>query len=261
VIRVGVVGAAGKMGRQVLEAVDGADDLVLSCAIDPRVNELELDERVVRSSSLEELPHDAADVLVDFTNPAAARQHVAQALRQGFHLVVGTTGIGERELKELAAASKESGSNAVVAANFAIGAVLLLRFAAQAAPYFEGVEIIELHHDQKVDAPSGTSIVTAQAIAAARADAGSPALVDPTTTVVLEGARGAKADGGVPIHSVRLPGLVAHEEVIFGGPGQGLTIRHDSYDRVSFMSGVLLAIREVQGRPGITVGLESLLDH
>jgi 4-hydroxy-tetrahydrodipicolinate reductase len=260
VIRVGVVGAAGKMGRQVLAAVDDAQDLVLSCAIDPRVGDLDLEDAVVRASSLDELASGAADVLVDFTRPDAARQHLAHALRQGFHLVVGTTGLGESELDELAAASKESGANAVVAANFAIGAVLLMRFAAQAAPYFDGVEIIELHHDQKVDAPSGTSLATAQAIAAARAEAGSAALVDPTTTVVLEGARGAKAHGEVPIHSVRLPGLVAHEEVLFGGPGQGLTIRHDSYDRVSFMSGVLLAIRHVQARTGITVGLEPLLD-
>jgi len=173
---------------------------------------------------------------------------------------VGTTGLGETELDQLREASARRGANLVVAANFAIGAVLLMRFAAQAAPYFEAVEIVELHHDQKVDAPSGTSLATAKAIAEARAAAGLGAPRDPTTTHVLEGARGAKASGEVPIHSVRLPGLVAHEEVLFGSPGQGLTIRHDSYDRLSFMSGVLLAVRAVQGRPGLTLGLEPLLD-
>jgi 4-hydroxy-tetrahydrodipicolinate reductase len=260
VIRVGVVGAAGKMGRQVLAAVAAAPDLEISCAVDPRIDEVTLDSSIVQAEDLTELPDGVADVLVDFTRPDAARQHLAATLRRGFHLVVGTTGIGPDELRELEAAAEASGANAVVAANFAIGAVLLLRFARQAAPYFDGVEIIELHHDQKLDAPSGTSIATANAIAEARAEAQAPELVDPTTTMVLDGARGAKAAGAVPIHSVRLPGLVAHEEVIFGAPGQGLTLRHDSYDRISFMSGVLVAIRQVPRRSGVTVGLESLLD-
>jgi 4-hydroxy-tetrahydrodipicolinate reductase len=260
VIRVGVVGAAGKMGRSVIAAVRAAHDLELTCVVDPAAAELDLLGDVVAATSVAELADGAADVLVDFTSPEAARRQVPEALERGFHLVVGTTGLGETELDQLREASARRGANLVVAANFAIGAVLLMRFAAQAAPYFEAVEIVELHHDQKVDAPSGTSLATAKAIAEARAAAGLGAPRDPTTTHVLEGARGAKASGEVPIHSVRLPGLVAHEEVLFGSPGQGLTIRHDSYDRLSFMSGVLLAVRAVQGRPGLTLGLEPLLD-
>jgi 4-hydroxy-tetrahydrodipicolinate reductase len=259
-IRVGVVGAAGKMGRSVIAAVSAAADLELAAVIDPRADELSLLQPVVSAASLDALPDGCCDVLVDFTSPEAARHHLAGALRRGFHLVVGTTGLGSDEIAELEDAAAASGANCVVAANFAIGAVLLMRFAAQAAPYFDAVEIIELHHDQKVDAPSGTSIATARAIADARRQAGVDPAVDPTTTHVIEGARGAKAPGDIPIHSVRLPGLVAHEEVLFGGPGQGLTIRHDSYDRLSFMSGVLLAVREVSARPGVTVGLEPLLE-
>jgi 4-hydroxy-tetrahydrodipicolinate reductase len=260
VTKVGVVGAAGKMGRSVIAAVEAADDLELSCVVDPAAAELDLLRPVVAAASIAELPDAAADVLVDFTSPEAARRQLPGALERGFHLVVGTTGLGEAELAELRAASERSGANAVVAANFAIGAVLLMRFAAQAAPYFEAVEIIELHHDQKVDAPSGTALATARAIAEARAAAGLGPHADPTTTHVLVGARGAKGSGEIPIHSVRLPGLVAHEEVLFGSPGQGLTIRHDSYDRLSFMSGVLLAVRAVAARPGLTLGLESLLE-
>ena len=259
-IRVGVVGAAGKMGRAVLAAVAAAPDLELAAAIDPRADELQLLAPVLTAATLAELPDASVDVLVDFTSPAAAKANLAPALRRGFHLVVGTTGLDAEELSELEAVSAAGGGNALVAANFAIGAVLLMRFAALAAPYFEAVEIVELHHDQKVDAPSGTSIATATAIADARRAAGMDSPHDPTTTVLLDGARGARADGAIPIHSVRLPGLVAHEEVLFGSPGQGLTIRHDSYDRLSFMSGVLLAVRQVASRPGLTIGLEPLLE-
>ena len=148
----------------------------------------------------------------------------------------------------------------LVAANFALGAVLAMRFAEIAAPYFESVEVIELHHAAKRDAPSGTSLKTAERIAAARAAAGLADCADPTESTVIEGARGGRAPGGVHIHSVRLPGLVAHEEILFGGPGEGLTIRHDSYDRISFMAGVLLAVRAIGGRPGVTVGLDALLE-
>ncbi len=259
-IRVGVIGAAGRMGRNVIDAVSATDDLVVSAAVDPRVDELGLGDSVAVATSLDRLDDGAADVLVDFTVPDAARGHLATALRRGFHLVVGTTGLTEADLAELREASASSGTNAIVAANFAIGAVLLMRFAALAAPYFESVEIVELHHDQKVDAPSGTALATARGIADARSGAGMGEPHDPTTTVVLPGARGGSGPGGVPIHSVRLPGLVAHEEVLFGGPGQGLTIRHDSYDRSSFMSGVLLAVRSVESRPGVTIGLDVLLD-
>ena len=259
-IRVGVIGAAGKMGRAVLAAVEAAEDLELSCAVDPRVGELNLDSSVLCVQSTHEVPDGAADVLVDFTNPDSAREHLPSTLRRGFHLVVGTTGLGQGEIEELEAISKASGANLLMAANFAIGAILLMRFAAQAAPFFDGVEVIELHHDQKLDAPSGTAIKTVEAIATARSAAGLGTPHDPTTTEVLPGARGATGAGGISLHSVRLPGLVAHEEVIFGGPGQGLTLRHDSYDRVSFMAGVLLAIRKIEGRPGVTIGLDPLLD-
>lgn len=259
-IRIGVIGAAGKMGRAVLAAVERADDLELTCVIDPRIENLELAPAVLKVATPSDLPDDAAEVLVDFTNPDAARAHLPATLRRGFHLVVGTTGLGQGELDELAAISKATGANLVMAANFSIGAILLMRFAAQAAPYFEGVEVIELHHDEKLDAPSGTAIKTVEAIAAARQRAGLGSPHDPTTTEVIVGARGAKGAGDIRIHSVRLAGLVAHEEVIFGDPGQGLTIRHDSYDRVSFMAGVLLAVRRIGERPGITIGLDSLLD-
>ncbi len=259
-IRVGVIGAAGKMGRSVLAAVEAAEDLELTCVVDPLVDRLDLDASILAVTSPADLPEGVADVLVDFTNPEAAKAHLPATLRKGFHLVVGTTGLGQGELDELAAISSTTGANVLMAANFAIGAILLMRFAAQAAPYFEGVEVIELHHDQKLDAPSGTAIKTAEAIAAARERAGRGAPHDPTTTEVVPGARGASGAGGVHVHSVRLPGLVAHEEVIFGDPGQGLTLRHDSYDRVSFMAGVLLAVRRIQTRPGVTIGLDPLLD-
>jgi 4-hydroxy-tetrahydrodipicolinate reductase len=174
---------------------------------------------------------------------------------------VGTTGLGDAELEAAAQLFADSPANAVVAPNFAIGAVLLMRFCELAAPHMDGVEVIELHHDAKRDAPSGTARQTAAGIAAARSRAGSPPLpADPTTELVLPGARGGEGPGGIRIHSVRLPGLIAHEEVIFGALGQSLTIRHDSYDRRSFMPGVLLAVRAVPDRPGLTVGLEALLD-
>ena len=247
------------MGREVVAAVLEADDMVLSAQIDLRSEAIDPVEGSAVLGSVAELDEGLVDVLVDFSVADAARSHLADSLRRGLHLVVGTTGLNEADIASLEMAAREGSANAVLAANFAIGAVLLMRFAAEAARYFEGVEIIELHHDKKIDAPSGTAMATAEHIAAARRAAGLDAPDDPTTTALLEGARGGKAAGGISIHSVRLPGLVAHEEVIFGGPGQGLTLRHDSYDRRSFMTGVLLAIRAVGRRPGITVGLEPLL--
>ena len=244
-IRVGVIGAAGRMGQHVIAAVEAAEDLVLCAAVDPRHEQLLLDGAVVTCATVAELPDGCADVLVDFSIAAAAEQHLVPALSRGFHLVVGTTGLS---------------AAAVEAANFALGAVLAMRFAEIAAPYFESVEVIELHHAAKRDAPSGTSLKTAERIAAARAAAGLADCADPTESTVIEGARGGRAPGGVHIHSVRLPGLVAHEEILFGGPGEGLTIRHDSYDRISFMAGVLLAVRAIGGRPGVTVGLDALLE-
>jgi len=193
---------------------------------------------------------------------------VADALREnlpfyaanGIHAVVGTTGLSESELKDAAKLFSESSANAIVAANFAIGAVLLMRFCELAAPHMDGVEVIELHHDAKRDAPSGTARHTAAGIAVSRELSGAgPFSADPTTEHVLTGARGGEGPGGVRIHSVRLPGLIAHEEVIFGALGQSLSIRHDSYDRRSFMPGVLLAVRSVADRPGMTIGIEALL--
>jgi 4-hydroxy-tetrahydrodipicolinate reductase len=247
------------MGRTVRSAVDQAPDLELSALIDPKLDELEVMHGVVLASSLDELPDGSAEVLVDFTVPSAANSQLARALERGFHVVVGTTGLSPELIDAMGAAS-ELGANAVVAPNFALGAVLLMRFAAQAARYYEAAEIIELHHDQKVDAPSGTAMATAVKMAEARDLAGKSAAKDPTSSTALEGARGGRGVEGIPIHSVRLPGLVAHEEVIFGGPGETLTLRHDSIDRVSFMAGVLLAVRAVPHRRGVTIGLENLLE-
>ena len=259
-IRVGVIGAAGRMGQNVIAAVAAAPDLVLTAAVDPAVSALALADDVIDCATVAELPDGAADVLVDFSVAAAGEEHLAQALRRGFHVVVGTTGISEAAMADAESAAHEGPGNLVVAANFALGAVLAMRFAEIAAPYFESVEVIELHHAAKRDAPSGTSIETAKRIAAARGAAGRSECHDPTESAVIEGARGARASGGVQIHSIRLPGLVAHEEILFGGPGEGLTIRHDSYDRISFMAGVMLAVRAVGQRRGVTVGLDALIE-
>ncbi|HEX3948064.1 MAG TPA: 4-hydroxy-tetrahydrodipicolinate reductase [Acidimicrobiales bacterium] len=267
-IQVGVVGAGGRMGQEVCRAVTAADDLRLVAAVDRSeeaaregVDALGAAGREVRvTTDLAVLAEAGAQVVVDFSVADAARQTLPWLADRGIHAVVGTTGLGPRDLADLAERFDGSRANAVVAANFAVGAVLLMRFCELAAPHMDGVEIIELHHDRKRDAPSGTALHTATRIAAARSSAGAGALPpDPTTQAVLPGARGGEGPGGVRVHSVRLPGLVAHEEVVFGALGQSLTIRHDSYDRQSFMPGVLLAVRQVPGRPGLTVGLESLL--
>jgi len=266
--RVGVLGAGGRMGREVCRAVSGAADLELVAAVDPgaagqRVAQLLGGEGppLQVAADVAALGEAGAEVAVDFTEAAAARRHLAWCAAHGIHAVVGTTGLGEDDLAAAAAAfGAPGGPNAVVAANFAIGAVLLLRFCELAAPFMSGVEIIELHHDAKRDSPSGTAVETARRITEARRRAGSgPWGEDPTTSETLPGARGATAPGGVRIHAVRLPGLVAHEEVVFGAEGQTLSLRHDSIDRASFMPGVLLAVREVAGRPGLTVGLDALL--
>lgn len=266
VIRVGVVGAAGRMGREVCQAVQEATDLVLAAAVDPRADELASLGEVVAgadvSTEIGVLADAAVEVAVDFTTADAARGTLGWCAAHGVHAVVGTTGLGPQDMAALRKtfAADGGGPNAVIAANFAIGAVLLMCFCELAAPFMDGVEVIELHHADKRDAPSGTSLRTAERIAAARERAGSgPLGPDRTTEAVLEGARGAEAAGGVRVHAVRLPGLVAHEEVVFGALGQALTVRHDSFDRRSFMPGVLLAIRSVGGRPGLTVGLEPLL--
>jgi 4-hydroxy-tetrahydrodipicolinate reductase len=265
-VRVGVVGAGGRMGQEVCRAVAGADDLALVAAVDPAVDAVRAtvaglgEAGVAVGDGLDVLADAAPDVVVDFTVADAARVTLPWLADHGIHAVVGTTGLGPADLADLTDRFDGTRANAVVAANFAIGAVLLMRFCELAAPFMDGVEVIELHHDGKRDAPSGTAMHTAARIAAAREAAGAgPLPPDPTTETVVPGARGGEAAGGVRIHSVRLPGLVAHEEVVFGALGQSLTVRHDSYDRRSFMPGVLLAVRRVPDRPGLTVGLEPLL--
>lgn len=254
------------MGREVCRAVTEAVDLDLVAAVDPVVAGAAIAELVDGGpdrtvvAAVDDIDPDSVDVLVDFTVAEVAERNLAWCAERGVHAVVGTTGLGERALGTLRKRFEEGPANAVVVANFAIGAVLLMRFCEVAAPLMESVEIIELHHDQKRDAPSGTALRTAEQIAAARRAAGAgPLPPDPTTQLVLEGARGGEGPGGVRVHSVRLPGLVAHEEVIFGALGQSLTLRHDSYDRRSFMPGVLLAVRSVVSTPGLTMGLEPLL--
>jgi 4-hydroxy-tetrahydrodipicolinate reductase len=257
--RVGVVGAGGRMGQEVGRAVAEAPDLELVAVVDPGCAGIKVQGLTVASNvaALSEL---GAEVVVDFTVAAAVRQNLAHYADAGLHAVVGTTGLSEDELAEASRRFAVSGANAVVASNFSISAVLLFRFCQLAAPFMEGVEIIELHHDNKRDAPSGTALHTANVIAEARrAAASGPLPDDPTTEWVLPSARGAEGPGGVHIHSVRLPGLIAHEEVIFGAQGQGLTIRQDSYDRTSYMPGVLLAVRRVPEVDGLIVGIETLL--
>ncbi len=252
--KVGVFGAAGRMGRTVCEAVVADPDLELVAAVDPLHAGGEVDGGVPVASSPEALVEAGAEVVVDFTLADAARQNLAFAADQGLHAVVGTTGFTESDLRAIEAAFSKS--SCLVAPNFAVGAVLMMRFAELAAPWFETVEIIELHHDAKVDAPSGTAMRTAERIAAASAEWSA----DPTTDHVLDGARGGVGPGGIPIHSVRLHGLFAHQEVLLGTAGQSLSIRHDTYDRTCYMPGVLLAIKHVHDRPGLTIGIEALLD-
>lgn len=244
-LRVGVFGAHGRMGAQVCQAVDGAPDLELVAMVDA-------------DDSLFYAADAGAAVVIDFTRPDVVMDHVRWCLDQGISMVVGTSGFDAERLatvRSWLAAVPEVG--VIVAPNFAIGAVLLMEFAAKAARYYESVEIIEQHHPDKVDAPSGTALHTAALIAQTRASAGLGPMPDATETA-LSGARGASVDG-VPVHAMRLRGLVAHQEVWFGQPGETLTLRHDSYDRAAFMPGVLLATRAVLTRPGLTVGLADLL--
>jgi 4-hydroxy-tetrahydrodipicolinate reductase len=239
-IRVAVLGAKGRMGSEVVRAVEAADDLALAVALDVG----------------DELDLSGADVAVDFTHPDAVMGNLSACVEAGVHAVVGTTGFDEARLSELRALLQGKQTGILVAPNFGIAAVLMMQFAAQAARYFDSVEIVELHHPKKADAPSGTARRTAELVAAARE--GMEPMPDATTSA-LDGARGADV-AGVRVHAVRLAGLVAHQEVLLGGAGESLTIRHDSYDRASFMPGVLLAVREIGSRPGLTVGLEHLLD-
>jgi 4-hydroxy-tetrahydrodipicolinate reductase len=245
-LAVAVLGAGGRMGSEAVTAVESAPDLELVAALK-------------RGDSLEELVSAGAQVVVDLTTPENTEANVRFAVEHGMHAVVGTTGWDEAKRDSLAQLLEQHpGTGVLIAPNFALGSVLASSFAATAAKYFESVEIIELHHPDKVDAPSGTAIRTAQLVAAAREAADVPAGPD-ATTKALDGARGAKVDG-VRVHSVRLRGLVAHQEVLLGGPGEQLTIRHDSFDRASFMPGVLLGVRTVTKRPGLTYGLDGYLE-
>ena len=243
-IKVAVVGARGRMGQSCVEAVRSSDDMHLVAAIDIGVPATAVAEA-------------GAEVAIDFTTPDAVMRTLETCILRGIHCVVGTTGFTPERLETVRGwCAQRPDVGVLIAPNFGIGAVLMMRFAAMAAPYFESVEIIELHHPDKVDAPSGTATHTARAIAAARS--GMAAQPDATEHEV-PGARGALIDG-VPVHSVRLRGLVAHQEVLLGGAGETLAIRHDSLDRSSFMPGVLLGVRQVGGRPGLTVGLDQYLD-
>jgi 4-hydroxy-tetrahydrodipicolinate reductase len=244
------------MGATVCAAVQGAADLELVAAVDPGAVGRPAGPEVRIAGGLDALTDARAEVAVDFTVPAAAVDNAVWCASHGVHSVIGTTGLGEAALAQLAGAFAGDGATGcLVAPNFAIGAVLMMRFAELAAPWFDTAEIIELHHDAKVDAPSGTAIATAARMAAASEQWGE----DPTRVETVAGARGARGAGGIRIHSVRLRGLIAHQEVLLGTEGQSLTIRHDSYDRQSFMPGVLLAVRQVPSRPGLTVGLEAML--
>lgn len=260
-IRVLVSGSAGKVGSEVVRAVTATDGMEVVACVDPGASgkHVEIDDGIrieCRAGLAEVIAEMDPDVMVDFTHPSVVEGNLRVALQLGVDCVVGTTGLSEDRLAELAELAPED-TTLFYAPNFAIGAVLMMQFAQQAARYMPHVEITELHHDKKADAPSGTAIRTAHLIAAARGEA--PASPGAETELPgMKGARGALVDG-VSVHSIRLPGLVAHQEVLFGGQGQSLTIRHDSIDRTSFMPGVVLAIREVGARSGLIVGLERLM--
>jgi 4-hydroxy-tetrahydrodipicolinate reductase len=245
-IRVGVLGARGRMGLEVCKAVDAADDLELVAMID-------------EGDWLFNASDAGAQVLVDFTTPDVVMDNLHWAVDQGINVVVGTTGFTDERLERVRRwLVHKPGIGVIIAPNFGIGAVLMMQFAERAARFFESVEIVEMHHPGKLDAPSGTAQHTARRVAAARVEAGRGPMPD-ATKEELAGARGTDVDG-VRIHAVRAAGLVAHQEVLFGTSGETLTIRHDSLDRVGFMPGVLLAIRSVLDRPGLTVGIDELLD-
>ena len=245
-LRVGVLGARGRMGSEVSRAVDAAEDLELVAMVDT-------------GDWLFNISDAGAEVVVDFTTPDVVMDHVHWCIDQGINAVVGTSGFTEQRYERIRQwLSRRPDLGVIVAPNFAVGAVLMMEYAARAARYFDSVEIVEMHHPQKVDAPSGTALRTAEMIAAVRKECGKGAMPD-ATKEEMAGARGTDV-GGVRIHSLRATGLVAHQEVLLGTSGETLTIRHDSYDRKSFMPGVLMAVRAVTQRPGLTIGLGPLLD-
>ena len=250
--RVGVFGAGGRMGTAVCAAVAADADLDLVAAVDP-AHAGEIVHEVDVAPDASAMTQAGVEVAIDFTVLAAARENARWCAEHGVHAVIGTTGWKPDDLAELGKVFTTS--NCLVAPNFAIGAVLMMRFAELAAPYFETAEVIELHHDAKADAPSGTAMMTVQRMA----DASPTWAPDPTRDEVVPGSRGGAGPAGIHVHSVRLRGLVAHQEVLLGTAGQTLSIRHDSYDRASFIPGVLLAVKQVFSRPGLTVGLDALL--
>lgn len=244
-IKVGVLGARGRMGAEVVKAVTEAPDLELVAALD-------------LGDSLDALVANGAQVVVDFTTPDSVMANLEFLISQNINAVVGTTGFDDARIAKIKTLLASSKSGVLIAPNFAIGAVLMMEFATKAARYFESAEIIELHHPNKVDAPSGTAARTAELMAKSRKEAGLAPMPDATSTS-LDGSRGAIV-GDIPVHSVRLRGLVAHQEVLLGGIGETLTIRHDSIDRVGFMPGVLLGVRQVVTHPGLTFGLENFME-
>ena len=241
-MRVMVIGARGRVGSRIVRGVEAAADLDLAGAVD-------IDDNLVAS-----IESEAPDVAIDFTQPDAVFGNLETLLPRGVHAVVGTTGLSEKQLERLDAIASEHGVGCMVAPNFALGAVLMMRFAEEAARHYPWVEVVERHHERKLDAPSGTASVTAQRIAAARDDAPE----EPTAKETAPGARGGRVDE-VPVHSLRLPGSVAHQEVWFGGPGETLVIRHDAADRDVFVPGVLLAVRRIAEFTGLVRGLEPVL--
>ncbi len=246
VTRVAVLGAGGRMGSEACRAVEATDDLDLVARVDV-------------GDPIEAVVEAGAQVAIEFTAPGAVMGNLEFCIRHGVHAVVGTSGFDESRLATLRGwLADAEGVGVLIAPNFSVGAVLMMRFAEQAARFFESVEIVELHHPGKIDAPSGTARRTAELVARAREVAGVPPAPD-ATSEGIEGARGASV-AGVPVHSVRLRGLVAHQEVVLGSPGELLSIRHDSFDRASFMPGVLLGVRRVPDQPGLTVGLDAFLD-
>lgn len=258
-VRVGVSGATGRMGRTVCAAVAADPDLELVAAVDPAgARQIEGVEGIAVSEHLHALADARCEVVVDFTVAEAARTTLPWLAMHGMHAVVGTTGFSDSDLELFTSAfDSAEGPNCVIAPNFAISAVLMMRFAAMAAPWFDTAEIIELHHDRKVDAPSGTAVATAERMAAARERDFER---DRTEREVYPGARGGVGPRGIRVHGVRMRGMVAHQEVILGAAGQTLSIRQDSYDRESFMPGVLLACKRVASLPGLTLGLDAVLD-
>ena len=245
-IKVGVLGATGKVGSAVVTGVENADDLQLAA-------------QVSAGDSLQVLVDEGVDVIVDFTTPNAVMDNLEFCINNGIHCVVGTTGFDEERYQKVRDwCEANEGVGVLIAPNFAISAVLTMAFARQAAPFFESAEVVEFHHPNKLDAPSGTAVKTAQGIADARKEAGLAADMPDATEQALDGSRGANVDG-VPVHAVRMQGMVAHEEVIFGTTEQSLTIRQDSYGRESFVPGVLTGVREVANRPGLTIGLDAYL--